>query len=113
MEQPEIESQLETNEQPWKNTSVWKRGAAMLLYGFVGGLGRLLVCLIAIFQFFSLLLIAKPNQRLQDFAGSLNVYLYQINQFLTVNSEFYPYPMGEWPTVADAESLASVEVVAE
>ena len=69
----------------------------MLLFGFVGGLGRFLVCLIALFQFLSLLITSEPNQKLQEFGQSLNTYLYQINQFLTVNAEVYPFPMTDWP----------------
>ncbi|GLX78995.1 hypothetical protein tinsulaeT_23350 [Thalassotalea insulae] len=81
----------------WQNTSVWLRGLFMLLFGFIGGFARFLVTIIAVFQFFSLLLTRKANAPLKSFGESLNNYIYQINQFLTVNSEQYPFPLSSWP----------------
>jgi hypothetical protein len=88
----------ELNTQPtWHNKNVLKRGVAMLGYGFVGGFVRVGITLIAVFQFLSLLFAEKPNQPLIVFGQNLNTYLYQINQFLTVNAEVYPFPFTEWP----------------
>jgi len=81
----------------WKNSSVWKRGLAMLFFGFLAGFARLAITLIAVFQFVSLLLTEKANIPLVKFGQSLNTYLYQINQFLTINSENYPFPFSSWP----------------
>ncbi len=90
-------------EQTWHNKNAIKRGIAMLCYGFLAGFVRLGITLIAIFQFFSLLLSEKPNQPLVKFGQNLNTYQYQINQFLTVNSEMYPFPFAEWPDSAPKE----------
>jgi len=88
----------ELNTKPtWHNKNVLKRGVAMLGYGFVGGFVRVGITLIAVFQFLSLLFAEKPNQPLIVFGQNLNTYLYQINQFLTVNAEVYPFPFTEWP----------------
>ncbi|MFT7005778.1 MAG: hypothetical protein ACJAXJ_000279 [Colwellia sp.] len=84
-------------EKTWHNKNVLKRGIAMLGYGFVAGFVRLGITLIALFQFFSLLFAEKPNQPLVKFGQDLNTYLYQINQFLTINSETYPFPFADWP----------------
>jgi hypothetical protein len=84
-------------EKTWHNKNVLKRGVAMLGYGFVAGFIRLGITLIAIFQFFSLLFAEKPNQHLVKFGQDLNTYLYQINQFLTINTETYPFPFANWP----------------
>jgi hypothetical protein len=84
-------------EKTWHNKNVLKRGIAMLGYGFVAGFVRLGITLIALFQFFSLLFSEKPNQPLVKFGQDLNTYLYQINQFLTINSETYPFPFADWP----------------
>ncbi len=86
-----------TQEKKWQNKNVWKRGLAMLGYGFVAGFVRMAITFIAIFQFFALLFTEKPNAPLVKFGQSLNTYLYQINQFLTVNSEIYPFPLADWP----------------
>ncbi|MCI2283123.1 DUF4389 domain-containing protein [Colwellia sp. MSW7] len=100
---PETQTETET-EKTWHNKNAIKRGIAMLGYGFIAGFVRLGITLIAIFQFFSLLLSEKPNQPLVKFGQNLNTYQYQINQFLTVNSEAYPFPFADWPDCSVAES---------
>ncbi len=91
-------------EKTWHNKNAIKRGIAMLGYGFVAGFVRLGITLIAVFQFFSLLLSEKPNLPLVKFGQNLNTYQYQINQFLTVNSEVYPFPFADWPDCGVEES---------
>ena len=90
-------------EKTWHNKNAIKRGIAMLGYGFLAGFVRVGITLIAIFQFFSLLFSEKPNQPLVKFGQNLNTYQYQINQFLTVNSEMYPFPFADWPDSAPKE----------
>jgi len=103
-EQHQDESAKDANtEKTWHNKNVIKRGIAMLGYGFIAGFVRLGITLIAIFQFFSLLFSEKPNQPLVKFGQNLNTYQYQINQFLTVNSEMYPFPFADWPDSAPKE----------
>lgn len=94
------EANDQSTENTWHNKNVLKRGVAMLGFGFVGGFVRLAITLIAIFQFISLLMTEKPNQPLVLFGQNLNTYLYQINQFLTVNAETYPFPFADWPDSA-------------
>lgn len=89
--------ELNDNGKSWKNTNVWKRGLAMLFFGFLAGFVRLVITIIAVFQFISLLISEQPNLPLVKFGQSLNIYLYQINQFLTVNSNQYPFPFADWP----------------
>ncbi len=90
-------------EKTWHNKNAIKRGIAMLGYGFLAGFVRLGITLIAIFQFLSLLFSEKPNRPLVTFGQNLNTYQYQINQFLTVNSEMYPFPFADWPDSAPKE----------
>ena len=90
----------ENTEKTWHNKNALKRGIAMLGFGFLAGFVRLAITLIAVFQFFSLLFAEKPNLPLVKFGQNLNTYLYQINQFLTVNSEMYPFPFADWPDSA-------------
>jgi len=100
-EQEQDESIHDKNtEKTWHNKNALKRGIAMLGFGFLAGFVRLVITLIAVFQFFSLLFAEKPNQPLVKFGQNLNTYLYQINQFLTVNSEMYPFPFADWPDSA-------------
>ncbi len=90
-------------EKAWHNKNALKRGIAMLGFGFLAGFVRLGITLIAVFQFFSLLFAEKPNLPLVKFGQNLNTYQYQINQFLTVNSEMYPFPFADWPDSAPKE----------
>lgn len=103
-QQPPVNEQQETTntddvntEKTWHNKNALKRGIAMLGFGFIAGFVRLGITLIAVFQFFSLLFAEKPNLPLVKFGQNLNTFQYQINQFLTVNSEMYPFPFADWP----------------
>lgn len=102
-EEPQAQSTNEQEEKTWHNKNALKRGIAMLGYGFIAGFVRLGITLIAVFQFFSLLFAEKANQPLVKFGQNLNTFLYQINQFLTVNSEMYPFPFADWPDSAPKE----------
>jgi hypothetical protein len=92
------------NNKAWQNTNVWKRGLAMLLFGFIAGFVRFIITMISLFQFISLLFTEKPNFPLMKFGQNLNIYLYQINQFLTINSEIYPFPFADWPSTPPEEN---------
>lgn len=81
----------------WQSGSTWMRGVFMILFGFIAGFTRFLITLIAIFQFLCLLISGKPNPTLKRFGFNLNNYIYQINQFLTLNSKRYPFPLSGWP----------------
>ncbi len=103
-ENKQDESACDVNtEKTWHNKNALKRGIAMLGYGFIAGFVRLGITFIAVFQFLSLLFAEKPNQPLVKFGQNLNTFLYQINQFLTVNSEMYPFPFADWPESAPKE----------
>ena len=86
-----------TKTKNWQNTSVWVRGVFMLIFGFIGGFARFAITIIAICQFFSMLVTRKPNSALKLFGLSLNNYIFQINAFLTANSDKYPFPLSGWP----------------
>lgn len=93
----ELFGQDKATETSWKSPGIWQRGLAMLGFGFISGFIRLFITLIAIFQFITMLFTHKPNAQVLTLGQSLNSYSYQINQFLTVNSETYPFPFSEWP----------------
>lgn len=102
-EQPQQEKSLdeseasEAPEKTWHNKNALRRGIAMLGFGFIAGFVRVGITLIAVFQFFCLLFAEEANQPLVKFGQNLNTFLYQINQFLTINSEMYPFPFADWP----------------
>ena len=101
-----------TTEKTWHNKNAFKRGIAMLGFGFIAGFVRLAITLIAVFQFFALLIAEKPNKPLVKFGQSLNTYAYQINQFLTINCEVYPFPFADWPAADKKKQEAQAPVAA-
>ena len=83
------------------------------LQWFIAGFGRFIITMISLFQFISLLFTEKPNEPLIKFGQTLNTYLYDINQFLTVNTEAYPFPFSDWPTSTPNNEKHSDEKVDE
>jgi len=75
----------------------WLRGLYMLLFLIVYSIVEIIITAIAIFQFLFLLFTREPSDRLLDFGDDLTVYIYQIWQFLTMNSETRPWPFAPWP----------------
>ena len=86
------------------NRSNWVRGLLMLAFYFVLWLLKLLVSLIALFQFGFLLLTRRPNVSLQTFGASLAFYAHDVVAYLTCASERLPFPFSDWPRPADDET---------
>jgi hypothetical protein len=80
-----------------KEHSTWMRGLYMLFFILCAGLAKFIIAVIVIFQFLLVLFTLRTNERLLEFGQSLGVYIYQILQFLTFNSNEHPYPLGAWP----------------
>lgn len=84
-------------EQHYKNRSVWLRGLFMLIFLFFMGVTKFVTVVVVGFQFLVILFTAEKNNNLLAFGKSLSVYEYQVMLYLTYNSEFKPFPMGDWP----------------
>lgn len=87
----------ENEEQHYKNRSVWLRGLFMLIFLFFMGVAKFVTIVVVGFQFLVILFTAEKNNNLLKFGKSLSVYEYQVMLYLTYNSEFRPFPMGDWP----------------
>ena len=48
-------------------------------------------------QWILVILNGEPNARLLHFTKSMNVYAYQIMEFISFNSEVKPFPLSDWP----------------
>jgi hypothetical protein len=79
------------------NRNNWVRGLLMLVFAFVLGLLKLVVSLMALFQFGALVVTGEPNQRLQTLGQGLALYGHDLIAFLTCASEQLPFPFTEWP----------------
>ncbi len=75
----------------------WVRGLLMLLFMAIKYAVSLLINIIALFQFVTDLLFGHLNSKLLDFSQRLNIYLLQITNFLTFNTDTRPFPFTDWP----------------
>lgn len=80
-----------------KQTSTWKRGLYMLLFAVFYGIAEVVLIAIIVFQFLLKLFTDVTNARLLQLGQNLSTYIYEILQYLTFNSDYQPYPFGEWP----------------
>lgn len=86
----DIKQQLQKNE-------IWYRGLLMVLFAVIYSISKFLVIGIMLLQFAVILMKEKPNEQILKFSHSLSVYIYQIIQFLSFNSEQRPFPFSSWP----------------
>ncbi len=95
----EIKQRLQTKE-------IWQRGLFMLFFTFAYGFSNSLIICILFFQYTTLIVTGKTNKFLLEFSRSLSIYIYQIINFLTFNSEQCPFPFSSWPIDCDAVEMA-------
>lgn len=77
--------------------SVWKRALFMVLFAIIYSVAEIVVVLVAVFQFFCVLITGARNAQVLDLGQGLSSYLYEILLFETFNSERLPFPFAEWP----------------
>jgi len=80
-----------------KSESFWLRSIFMVLFFVVYRIVDILVLLVAISQWLYVLLSGDANQGLKKFANGLSLYVAQIINYLSYNSEEKPYPFSDWP----------------
>lgn len=93
------------------NRRSWIRGLYILLFALFYSIAEIVLWAVVIVQFGSRLITGESNERLLEFSGSLNRYVFQILQFITYRSEFMPFPFAEWPEteVIEEEDVVVVE----
>ena len=80
------------------NPGHWIRLLLMLLMFIILSLLIKTVLFIVLFvQWILVILNGEPNARLLHFTKSMNVYAYQIMEFISFNSEVKPFPLSDWP----------------
>lgn len=78
-------------------TETWIRGLYMILFAFIYSLAEVVVVAVVVFQFLWMLITRTTNERLLEFSDDLSVFIYQILQFVTFNTEEKPFPFAPWP----------------
>jgi len=81
----------------WQSRETWIRGLFMLLFAVIWGIAEVVLLGVTLFQFGSMLLAGKTNQRLLAFGKDLARFIYEVTLFFTYNSEDKPFPFGPWP----------------
>ena len=77
---------------------------ALLYFGVIFYLVRVLVGIVLIMQFVLIAFIGKTNRRLIEFTADLNRFSYHALQFVTWNSDDRPFPFSDWPDSEDQHS---------
>jgi len=81
-----------------RNSGVWLRLAYMLLFAVLYSVAEVVLTVVVIFQFLSVLITGKKNDKVLALGAQLSTYAYQVFSFLTFNSETQPFPFGDWPS---------------
>ena len=76
---------------------IWIRALYMLLFVIVYSVAEAIIVLLAIFQFVALLITGQVNELLLRFGKNLSVFMFDILEFQTFNSEIKPFPFSPWP----------------
>ena len=79
------------------NLKTWKRGLFMLFFAIISGVVKLLVSLVAVFQFITVLIKGQTNETVIPLGQNLSTYTYQITLFLTFNTDDMPFPFMDFP----------------
>jgi hypothetical protein len=79
------------------NLDTWKRGLFMVVFSIISGVAKLIVTLVAVFQFITLLFKGQTNQVVIPLGQNLSTYLYQITLFLTFKTDEMPFPFLPFP----------------
>jgi hypothetical protein len=89
-----------------KSESFWLRSLFMLLFFIVYRIVDLVVLLVAVCQWFYVLLTGDANASLSRFSSGLALYVAQIIRYLSYSSEEKPFPFSDWPsTNANDDSI--------
>jgi hypothetical protein len=87
------------------NMDTWKRGLFMVVFSVISGVAKLIVTLVAIFQFVTLLFKGQINKAVIPLGQNLSTYLYQITLFLTFKTDEMPFPFLSFPDGTPSSKL--------
>jgi hypothetical protein len=90
------------------NLDTWKRGLFMVVFSIISGAAKLIVTLVAVFQFVTLLFKGQTNQVVIPLGQNLSTYLYQITLFLTFKTDAMPFPFVPFPDGTPGSKLDEI-----
>jgi len=80
--------------QPTKEKFI--RTGYIVLFAILYSIAEIVLSAIVIFQIVHTFIRNDINLRLKKFSAEINIYVYDILQYVTFNSEVKPYPFNEW-----------------
>lgn len=93
-----------------REPKTWLRGLYMLMFLVFYSVAKVIIFAIILFQFVLTVITGKTNERLVKLGLSLSTYSYQILTFLTFNTDYHPYPFGEWPSGTMVEKTTATDI---
>lgn len=81
-----------------RRKSVWMRGLFMLIFAFLMNITGTVLAVVALVQFFWLLIKGEKHDGLAAFGRSLGKWFREVVAFQTVNTEEKPFPWAAWPS---------------
>jgi len=76
---------------------IWIRALYMVFFTIAYAVAETVTTLLVIFQFFAILFTRHANELLLRLGNNLSIYIRQILQFVTFNTETRPFPFSDWP----------------
>lgn len=76
---------------------LWLRLLYMILFGITYSIAELLVVCTSIFQFLTILVTGKANRPMLEFGMNLSLYVQEVFEYQTFNTEEKPFPFAPWP----------------
>lgn len=81
-----------------QSKSIWVRVLYMLLFVLAYSVAEFVLGITVVIQVIIKLVTGSLNENLKTFGKQISLYIYDVLQFLTFNSEDKPFPFDEWPT---------------
>jgi hypothetical protein len=97
-----MENEMKEFNQNLQKNKLVMRALFMVFFIVVYSVSKFLVIGFALFQLITILMTEKANIQVLRFTQGLSLYIYQITQFVTFNTEVKPFPFSVWPTDKDA-----------
>ncbi len=77
----------------------WTRALLVILFALIYQVAEVVFFAVTLFQVVSMLLVGDRNDRLNQFAGTLTVYIFEVLEYICLRSDAPPWPLGE-PAIA-------------
>ena len=93
---------------------LWLRALYMIFFVLAYGVAEVVLVLVVLFQFVHILFSGSANEAALRLGGALSVYIRQVLDYQTFNSEERPFPFNDWPEPpAGGERWLETENVAD